>query len=59
MIIGGLDQASAVRSVPLVYTQAPDGQDTSLWDGSEQHIGPLVPLKKESPMMAALLFFPN
>ena len=37
-------------------TQAPGKQHTSLWDGSEQHVVPSVPLRRESPMMTALLF---
>ena len=38
-------------------TRAQGRQHTSLWDGSEWHIRPLVPLRRESPMMIALLFF--
>ena len=37
-------------------TLAPGRQHTFLWDGSKRHIGPSVPLRRESPMTTALLF---
>jgi len=41
----------------MSLTWAPGRQQTSLWDGSGQHIGPSVPLRRELAMTITLLFF--
>lgn len=41
----------------MPLTLAPGSQETSLWGGSCQNIGPSIPLRIEWPAMVTLLFF--